>query len=692
MTSPRLTSAQRLPEKAFLARFDLAGQPVTRASLLAHYGRRVTSNWPAPPRQIRDLRLNRDDLEPDELVALADAILEYRFNLALQPPIVTPEGKIAWRSNPTTDREWLWALNRHQWWPVLGLAYAQTGDERYADAFVTQMVDWATSNPPPARKDERSPTWRLMEVGLRMRVSWIPCFALFYRAPSFTHKAKLTMLRSIYDHARFLYLFKTQNNHLLRESNGLASVGVCFPEFKEAAHWRELALTRLDDALVEQFNRDGSHFEVSTGYQSMVIDEYQYAYDLLRANDLSLPKENLAARLEKMYHVMAYLMRPDGAFPYINDGYFYWGRDQLTRAGEGLGRDDLIFLGTGGRRGTPPTDTSFQFPDAGFYVMRSDWTGDARYLLFDAGPYGGFHGHEDKLSIEVMAFGQPFIVDSSSCTYHRADPFRAYFVSSQAHNTVLVDGKSQVRRWRGENRFPQVTAGNDAAWISRPDFDYAAASYADGYGAFSFKKPADAEITDDVIHSRRILFVRPDYWIIVDALQASTPHTYQVLFHTVPEMAARVKAGKEVALSAAPGAATLHLIPAEPQTVRLSCLTGRERPIQGWYSPASRHKTPATAVIYEQGPRASTVITTLLYPHPAGQSSHGVKFEPLEVTGGSGVAYVVTTGHGRDYLLFSDDNSLKRFGPFQSRANVAGVRVDRDDRLLTRFEGEVSKS
>jgi hypothetical protein len=681
-----MISAQTLSDEAFLAKFSLEGVAVTKQALLAHYGRRVTPAWPLPSGRIRDLRLNTNELSQEELIALADSILEYRFVLRLNALKVTSEGKIAWHLNPTSDREWLWALNRHQWWPILGLAYAQTGDERYATAFVSQMLDWIEESPPPTRKDERSPNWRLMEVGMRMRVCWIPCFALFYNSPAFTDEAKLTMLRSIYDHARFLLLFRTIRNHFLRESNGLAYVGTYFPEFKEASHWRQAALARLDEALVEQVNQDGSHIEVSTGYQSLVIDEFQNTYALLRANNLSLPKEDLASWLERMYHVMAYLVRPDGTFPQVNDGSIYWKHTQLAQAGEAFGRDDFVYIGTAGSEGTRPTSTSVGFNDAGLYVMRSDWTPDARYLLFDAGPYGGPHGHEDELSIELFASGQAFIVDPGTYTYDKSDPFRTYFVGSQAHNTVLVDGQSQVRRWQKENLNPKTAVGNYATWISQPDFDYVSASYSDGYSLFSLKKPTDAEIIKDVTHTRRILFVKPDYWVIVDELQASTPHNYQVLFHTVPEIVARVGPKNKVILNVTPEATTLYLIPANPQNVKVDCLTGGENPIQGWYSPGSGHKAPATVVIYEQESNALTVMTTLLYPCPSGQTGDEVNIKPLAVSGGRGLAFVVTTGRGSDYLLFSHNDSVKQFGPYQSRGTVAGMRTDDDGNILTQFE------
>jgi len=84
---------------------------------------------------------------------------------------------------------------------LLGAAYQVCRDERYASAFVAQMLAWVNRNPPLPKRDETSPSWRLMEVGMRLRASWIPAFALFYNSPSFHDEAKLTMLRAIYDHA-----------------------------------------------------------------------------------------------------------------------------------------------------------------------------------------------------------------------------------------------------------------------------------------------------------------------------------------------------------------------------------------------------------------------------------------------------------------------------------------------------------
>jgi hypothetical protein len=699
IAGPRMVSAHNLSDEAFLRLFnlpevesllrngDVAGAKVF---LCNHYKHRVLSDWVVPPRTLTDLPISLDDLGQGELVARADAILEHDFFPGAPRPMINPEGNIDWCSRSSASKEWLWRLNRHQWWTVLGLAYAETGDERYALAFVSQMVDWIRNNPPPPLKDETSSTWRLMEVGLRVRTSWIPAYALFYRSPNFSNEAKLTMLRSIFDHARFLSLFHTNRNHLLRESNGLAYVGFCFHEFKEAEAFQEIALTRLERELTRQVNVDGSHIELSTGYQWLVVDEYEATYHLLQVYNGSLPKEDLSSWLIRMYSFLAHIARPDGTFPQINDGFLFWDNSRLAKAGKMLDCEDLVFIGTSDEEGSTPVDTSIGFEDAGLYIMRSDWTNEARYLVFDAGPYGGPHGHEDKLSIEVFAFGQPFIVDSGSYTYNKSDPFRVYFVGSQGHNTILVDGQSQIRRWQKENLNPKPARGNYATWISQSDFDYVAATYSDGYSHFSLQRPQEPKIIQDVIHTRRILFVKPDYWVIADELLASKTHNYQVLFHTYPGILVASGINEGVFLQSHSSSAGLYLIQANHADIQISWPAGSEAPIQGWYSPHHREKIASNVVIFEKRNCSSTLITTLIYPCQEGANGCRASIRPLNIDDQEGSAFVVDHDYGRDYLSFLQDENIMKFGPYELRGIVAGVRTDNNGNFLSKFEGRLS--
>jgi hypothetical protein len=697
----RVSSAQDFSNEQFLHLFDLrkvqglineGRLPEAQTTLIDHYRSRKFPRWPKPSGIITDLRLNLEKTSPAELIQYADHILDYEFLPAGKAPILDSNGDINWNANPISSPEWLWRLHRHQWWPVLGLAYSQTGREQYAQIFVTQMIDWVKKNPLPMRKDEKSFAWRLMEAGMRMQASWIQAFGLFFKSQTFTEDAKMTMLRSIYDHAQFLSLFKTSQNHLLRESNGLAYVSIYFPEFISAKHWMQLALARLDQELEKQINRDGFHIELSTGYQWVTTDEFEKTFKLLEYSNLSLPNQNLSARLEKMYYVLAYLIRPDGSFPELNDGFIRWPVARLTRAGRYFKRDDFIYIGSKGHLGVTPDQTSMAFQNAGYYVMRSDWSQNAKYLLFDSGPCRGFHGHEDKLSIEVFAFGTPFIVDSGSFTYEKTDPFRAYFVGSHGHNSVLVDGRSQVRRWNESSKRAKKSSRKHAIWISNANFDYAMGSYKGRYGKFALEIPKHPDTIDDVTHTRQILFLKPDYWLILDELIAVQRHNYQLLFHGHPELETEIEKEKKVLIKNKRNRSCLYLIPAEPENVQVELKRGCEAPIQGWYSMDHHFKTPSTAIIYDFAGAESAVIGTLLYPFQEGASHERVRLRPITVSSGKGLAFEIKTSDGTDYLMFSKSDGLKQFHGFQSDGLVAGIRMNRNGEIINQFEASAHDS
>ena len=494
------------------------------------------------------------------------------------------------------------------------------------------------------------------------------------------------MLRAIYDHARFLSLFHTNRNHLLRECNGLAAVSIYFPEFREAPAWQSLALSRLDKEIMAQVNQDGSHIEVSSGYQWLVVDELEKTFDLLQAGNQSLPTQDLSAWLKKMYKVLAHIARPDGSFPELNDGFLHWQVARLAKAGEKFNSDDLRYVGTNGSQGTPPSERSIAFSDAGLFVMRSDWSEQARYLLFDAGPFGGPHGHEDKLSVEVFAYGQPFIVDSGSYTYNAKDILRTYFVGSEGHNTVLVDGLSQVRRWQKENLHPKPATGNYATWVSRPDFDYVVSSYQDGYGRYQMRPPKAPEVISDVVHTRQILFVKPDYWLIVDHLRGASPHKYEAVFHIHPDVSVDLRPDGGASLQAGADKGRLYLIPANGDITQTTLYSGDEGAIQSWHSAEHHQKQASKAVVFARNDAASTHLVTLLYPRPPGQASETVEIGLLPLQPDDGVAVMISGQQGRDWLILSQHEGRKQVGPYTVDSPIAGFRTDKDGNLLHAFD------
>ena len=303
---------------------------------------------------------------------------------------------------------------------------------------------------------------------------------------------------------------------------GLARVGAAFPEFRESAEWRKLATDTLYAQLAQQVYPDGAQFELSTGYQYVALASFLQVYRTAKRSGMELPAD-YAQRLAAMYRCDLYLAEPDWRLPDLNDGSRRSVLDSLAVGAREVASDDpvLQWAASGGKAGTPPTTTSTLFPYAGWMVMRSGWQGaDERYALLEAGPYGYGHQHEDKLNLIVYGYGREHISDAGYYDYDASD-WRRYVLSTRGHNTIRVDGQDQHRAGL-HGTYVTKDAVTDLTWQTNNALDYGAGVYADGYGPERMTK---------VTHRRELVFVKPDYFLVVDELEGEGEHQIESLFH-----------------------------------------------------------------------------------------------------------------------------------------------------------------
>jgi hypothetical protein len=293
----------------------------------------------------------------------------------------------------------------------------------------------------------------------------------------------------------------------------------------------------------------------------------------------------------------------------VQDGNYYDVRHSLAEAVEFFSaRADFRWLATDGREGIRPTETSHAFPWAGYYVMRSGWDADARYLWFDGGPFGYGHQHEDKLQLVVAAYGKLLLVDPGNYTYERSK-WRNYFIDSFSHNVVLVDGQAQRRRGAARDTYI-VKEPLPAVWKAAPAADYVEAVFDENFGG---------EVKRNVTHTRAVLFVKPDFWVVLDTLQAvdGKPHTYDALFH----FDAKVKAEGLRAVTQNTDAANLTVAARPDAGLSLRVVEGQEDPVQGWLPRGLSGVRPAPVGILSGILSAGGVEANLLYvlaPAPPG--------------------------------------------------------------------------
>jgi hypothetical protein len=574
--------------------------------------------------------LSKKTSPPD--IEAAERALRHQFVSIGIPHTFGP--KIDWSFDKTAEsgfapnNEWTWQLNRHAEWLALSRAYRDTGDEKYAREFVAQMTAWVRDCPMPETSGNvpRS-AWRTIETGIRAAQVWPELWYRFVRSPAMTDEALLTFLGAYVDHARHLMAFHTTGNWLAMEGNGLFHTGVLFPEFKDAATWRETAAQWIYAELDNQVYPDGVQIELASGYHHVSLNNFLQVYKIARLNHVALPHDFLG-RLEKMYDFDVYGATPSRKLPGVQDGGYFDVRPALKEAAELFpGRADFLWYATDGAKGRPPAETSHAFPYAGYFVQRSGWETDARWLWFDGGPFGYGHQHEDKLQIIVEAYGKAFLVDPGNYTYERSK-WRSYFIDSPSHNVVLVDGQPQRRRGARDRMEYVVKQPLPHVWTTTRESDYVEATYDEAFGG---------DVGKGVQHTRAVLFIKPDLWVMLDRLTAvdGKEHTYQPLFHfdcPVKVDGLRVRTQNT-------GEANLTVLARRHEGLSVKIVEGQEDPVQGWLTKGISAVRPAPVAIFQT--RGKT--THLLYvmaPTPPGAEDAVVALEPAGEDPGAALIFL----------------------------------------------------
>jgi hypothetical protein len=601
--------------------------------------------------RVPDLLAERFPAAVKDIFETAERVCEHRFDL-LGERGLSFGSPIDWHLDPTTGRRaprehWtrldpldverigdvklIWELNRHQWLTTLAQAFYLSHDERYAHRALEAMTSWRHANPPGVGINWASS----LEVALRI-VSWTWTLVLLRRSTLLAGKTLTLALRGIALHAahveRYLSRYTSPNTHLTGEALGLVYAGVLIHDTPAAARWIDTGAQILRDELVRQVLPDGVHFEQATGYQRYTAEIYLHFLALAAANAVPEGPET-RARMARMLEFLLCIRSPDGSLPAIGDadggtllplakrgGYDargVWGvaavlfdREDFAWAAGGPTPEALWLWGVEALEGAaaspcpPETPPSRMFSEGGYAVLRSDWSDQAHQLVFDCGPLGaaprGGHGHADLLSVQCAAFGESFIVDPGTYRYAAAPEWRAALRGTLSHSTVIVDAE------------PQVAPAGPFAWKSLPRAELREWRSTDALDYVDAEHAAYARLRDPVRHRRRIVFVKPRYWIIVDDLYGAATHHIELRLQLAGVRVELRPDGWAVAAGANTRGLFVRPFAAMPLDAEIRC--GSSAPIEGWVAPDYGHRVPAPLLLYSAVTALPTRIVTLLLP------------------------------------------------------------------------------
>ncbi len=515
-------------------------------------------------------------------------------------------GEVPWGNNghrdwyykgPNNDREWAWLSNRHSQISKVFSVYFETGNPKYAiyiDEFLRDFI--IKSAPYPAKKSSES-IWRGLEVAARAKV-WSHIFYGFLNSEYINDATLLLMLSSLPDHANYNRNFHGGNNWLTMEISALATVATNWPEFIKSDEWLDYAANTISESMKGQVYADGTQTELTSHYHNVAMNNFVLFKEICDRANYRLPSY-FNQTIEKMYSYIAHVVRPDGNRILNNDGDRGSDVQLILRGAKKYNKPEWEFIATNGESGIKPVDgPSYFYPWAGQLISRSGFNKDAQWSFFDVGPWGSGHQHNDKLHISISAYGRDLLVDAGRFAYTGAvaQKFRPYAKGTHGHNSVLIDGKGQ----ESDIRVVDKPLSEDH-WKITPEFDYA---------WNSFDKYYDL---DNVKHNRSMMYVRDEFWVVVDKIKTNQTRKIETLWHWHPNCKVEILPDGIVSTKNVKG--NLKVIPVEKPDWKIEFIKGQEEPeIQGWYCEEYNKFEPNVASIYSTIINSDETFVWLLVP------------------------------------------------------------------------------
>jgi hypothetical protein len=559
---------------------------------------------------------------------------------------------------------------------IIGNAYANSGDPKYAEAMVRFVRSfYRTAARPPAQRPKTLfgayGPWRSLNAAGRIMGGYLPAtYREIGAAPCVTDADRVMFLKMLWEHADYCHLLLEEHvahNFEVGVLIGLLNAAVAFPEFRDSKRWLERVGTRFADNLRDCTLDDGGLYE-RTGYHFAVWAGTLRQYRELLDSGAPLPPE-FARRLERMSEASLWVLSPTLEFPLFGLGDMNrWASDMERAAGFFPHRPDFAFAASGGTRGKPPDRLARVLPYTGWLTMRSDWSPDALYMAvnFNGNPRSQA-GHYDQLSFGLWAFGRPWMTNPGSTTSDGKE-YREWSGMTIGANTVMVDDVSQDR-WDNSGRLE--------TWEDLPGFTWAASS------SWAYRGLGGT-------HRRAILFLRsaPGYWLMVDRLSGDgRPHDYRWLGHFQPTKLGIDPVTKAIATAPQDGK-RLWVVPARPDTFHLEQGSGPLLTPQptGALPPSHPHRAIGPYVALRQkavsGPASFAV---LLYP--AADGAAPVLESLASDSKDEAAGFRLRRGAQDDLLVLAPAPGARRFG-----SKEAGLATDGEAAFVRRAGGRLTEA
>lgn len=417
---------------------------------------------------------------------------------------------INWVKYEETELEKSVWLSRLYFLPSFARMYYLTNDTAYISYAMNFLRKWYLENSELAKQKKTKYNWTDMQIAWRcIHLSWF----YFLGEKALSENDKKFIVDILDDHSKILleHFGKQPLNEFNHQSHGALAmlyVGALFPQLEQSKSLIDTSLKILEHHIQFAFYTDGGNVEQMFGYYPFEAHIFRDSYLLCKDNNIGEP-EGINDLLQKMQDFISTVKQPDGTMPPVNDSY-----EMPT---------EVILETLGKINGAIPQKNlseSKVFDETQIGIIKKGVENNSWYILVNPAKTIGAHMHAGRLAFNVWFNNSPVIRDGGCCDYDNPLLYKWYRTST-AHNTVLIDGKTDA------------ATSTDQLWAPKRETENRITDFIEGKD-FTFLRmhsPADDKTNSSVDWYRSIVLVDSTCLIVHDFFKTENSHSYELLFH-----------------------------------------------------------------------------------------------------------------------------------------------------------------
>lgn len=330
---------------------------------------------------------------------------------------------VDWLEDPFNDRNWMFQLHG---WRMLDPYFvrAQKDDLGYIADIINDWVQFEKNN---------TSKWLWYDMSTGLRALKITLYLKLCYDKQISHGID-DIDYLLHEHFRHLSNPKELNpgNHGLFQLHGLKSLTYIIEDVSSDAFsmtdLKKYTNEQMSKLITSQLGTNGVHTEDSPDYHFFAYNKIKNIVGSLWWGDLD---EGVTNTLKLADYAKSWLVSPDNRCVAIGDST------------------------TGVRKNLPDLENWSHLKKGdyisafvgGYAIIRSLPSIELKrssFLFFQGSFHSQAHKHCDDLSFILQEKGVNILIDSGKYGYQQ-DKYRRYFLSTRAHNTIEVDGRSTAR-------------------------------------------------------------------------------------------------------------------------------------------------------------------------------------------------------------------------------------------------------